>query len=84
MMEREKNIRESGKWFTALIKILRSYRSREWLEFLGIHLQAARDRIFWYSKGTSYIILCFHRVDLRLQGFSDADWSSDRDEQKSI
>ena len=40
-------------------------------------------RIFRYLRGTIDFALCFHRGDLRLKGYSDADYVGDRDERKS-
>uniref|UniRef100_A0A2N9HLT2 Reverse transcriptase Ty1/copia-type domain-containing protein n=1 Tax=Fagus sylvatica TaxID=28930 RepID=A0A2N9HLT2_FAGSY len=40
-------------------------------------------RILWYLCGTSDHALCYHGGDLRLTGYSDADWASDKDECKS-
>ena len=40
-------------------------------------------RIFRYLRGTTDFALCFHRGDLRLKGYSDVDWTGDRDERKS-
>ena len=34
---------------------------------------AAVKRIFRYLRGTIDFALCFHRGDLRLKGYSDAD-----------
>ena len=31
----------------------------------------------------SDLILCYQGGDLRLRGYSDADWANDRDERKS-
>ncbi|XP_074301271.1 secreted RxLR effector protein 161-like [Silene latifolia] len=36
-----------------------------------------------YLHGTSDIVLCFQSGDLRLKGYSDADWVGDLDESKS-
>ena len=47
-----------------------------------IHWQAVK-RIFRYLRGTLNLILCYQGGDLRLRGYSDADWASDRDERKS-
>ena len=44
---------------------------------------AAVKRIFRYLRGTTDFALCFHRGDLRLKGYNDADWTGDRDECKS-
>ena len=44
---------------------------------------AAVKRIFRYLRGTTDFALCFHRGDLRLKGFNDANWVDDRDERKS-
>ena len=43
---------------------------------------ATVKRIFRYLRGTTNFALCFHRGDLRLKGYNDADWASDRDERK--
>ena len=40
-------------------------------------------RIFRYLRGTFDLVLCYSGGDLRLRGFCDADWASDRDERKS-
>ena len=47
-----------------------------------IHWQAVK-RIFRYLRGTSDLILCYQGGDLRLRGYSNVDWASDRDERKS-
>ena len=47
-----------------------------------VHWQAVK-RIFRYLHGTSNLILCYQGGDLRLRGYSDADWASYRDEHKS-
>ena len=39
--------------------------------------------ILWYLHGTIDHALCYHGEDLRLIGYSDADWASDKDERKS-
>ena len=44
---------------------------------------AAVKRIFRYVRGTTDFALCFHKGDLRLKGYSDADWAGDKDERKS-
>ena len=44
---------------------------------------ATVKRIFRYLRGTIGFALCFHRGDLRLKGYSDVDWASNRDECKS-
>ena len=36
-----------------------------------------------YLRGTTDLALCFHKGDLRLKGYSDVDWTGDRDERKS-
>jgi hypothetical protein len=40
-------------------------------------------RILRYLHGTIDHALCYHGGDLRLTGYSDADWASDKDEHKS-
>uniref|UniRef100_A0A2N9GLJ0 Integrase catalytic domain-containing protein n=1 Tax=Fagus sylvatica TaxID=28930 RepID=A0A2N9GLJ0_FAGSY len=40
-------------------------------------------RILRYLRGTIDHTLCYHGGDLRLIGYSDADWASDKDERKS-
>uniref|UniRef100_A0A2N9FXB0 Reverse transcriptase Ty1/copia-type domain-containing protein n=1 Tax=Fagus sylvatica TaxID=28930 RepID=A0A2N9FXB0_FAGSY len=40
-------------------------------------------RILWYLCGTIDHALCYHGGDLRLIGYNDADWASDKDERKS-
>ena len=47
-----------------------------------VHWQAVK-RIFRYLCGTSNLILCYQGGYLRLRGYFDADWTSDRDERKS-
>ncbi|KAK2988974.1 hypothetical protein RJ640_020439 [Escallonia rubra] len=39
--------------------------------------------IIQYLRGTPDLILCYHGGDLRLKGYSDADWGGDRDERRS-
>ncbi|GAV67227.1 zf-CCHC domain-containing protein/rve domain-containing protein/RVT_2 domain-containing protein/gag_pre-integrs domain-containing protein/UBN2_2 domain-containing protein, partial [Cephalotus follicularis] len=34
-------------------------------------------------RGTADLVLCYHGGDLRLRGYSDVDWASDRDGRKS-
>ena len=46
------------------------------------HWEAVK-RIFRYLRGTTDLILCYGGGNLRLKGFSDADWAGDRDERKS-
>uniref|UniRef100_A0A2N9EKF5 Integrase catalytic domain-containing protein n=1 Tax=Fagus sylvatica TaxID=28930 RepID=A0A2N9EKF5_FAGSY len=40
-------------------------------------------RILRYLHGTIDHALCYHGRDLRLIGYNDADWASDKDERKS-
>jgi hypothetical protein len=40
-------------------------------------------RILRYLRGTIDHALCYHSEDLRLTGYSDADWASGKDERKS-
>jgi hypothetical protein len=47
-----------------------------------VHWQAVK-RIFRYLRGTSDLVLCYQGGDMRLRGYCDADWASDRDERKS-
>ncbi|KAK2967250.1 hypothetical protein RJ640_016042 [Escallonia rubra] len=48
------------------------------------HPVVAEDsRILRYLRGTADLVLCYHGGDLRLRGYSDADWGGDRDERKS-
>ena len=47
-----------------------------------VHWQAVK-RIFRNLHGTSDLILCYQGGDLRLKGYSDANWVSDRDKCKS-
>jgi hypothetical protein len=47
------------------------------------HWRAVK-RILWYLRGTIDHALCYHGGDLRLTGYSDANWASDKDERKSI
>ena len=44
---------------------------------------AVVKRIFRYFRGTTNFALCFHKGDLRLKGFSDANWVDDKDGHKS-
>uniref|UniRef100_A0A2N9I383 Reverse transcriptase Ty1/copia-type domain-containing protein n=1 Tax=Fagus sylvatica TaxID=28930 RepID=A0A2N9I383_FAGSY len=46
------------------------------------HCRAVK-RILRYLRGTIDHALCYHGGDLRLTGYSDADWASDKDERKS-
>jgi hypothetical protein len=46
------------------------------------HWRAVK-RILRYLRGTIDHALCYHGGDLRLIGYSDADWASDKDERKS-
>ncbi|XP_043710345.1 secreted RxLR effector protein 161-like [Telopea speciosissima] len=47
-----------------------------------VHWQAIK-RILRYLRGTVDVLLIFSGLDLRLRGYSDADWANDRDERKS-
>ncbi|XP_040987831.1 secreted RxLR effector protein 161-like [Juglans microcarpa x Juglans regia] len=47
-----------------------------------IHWQVVK-RIFRYLHGTADLVLCYQGGDMRLKGYSDADWASDKDERKS-
>ena len=49
----------------------------------GLAHWAAVKRIFRYLRGITDFALCFHRGDLRLKGYSDADWVGDRHKHKS-
>uniref|UniRef100_A0A2N9HS45 Integrase catalytic domain-containing protein n=1 Tax=Fagus sylvatica TaxID=28930 RepID=A0A2N9HS45_FAGSY len=40
-------------------------------------------RILRYLRGTADYMLCYQGRDLRLRGYSDADWAGDLDERKS-
>ena len=40
-------------------------------------------RILRYLKGTSYYVLCYQGKDLRLAGYTDANWGGDLDQLKS-
>jgi hypothetical protein len=40
-------------------------------------------RILRYIHETIDHVLCYHGEDLRLTGYSDADWASDKDDRKS-
>uniref|UniRef100_A0A2N9HTN5 Integrase catalytic domain-containing protein n=1 Tax=Fagus sylvatica TaxID=28930 RepID=A0A2N9HTN5_FAGSY len=40
-------------------------------------------KILQYLRGNIDHALCYHGGDLRLTGYSDADWASDKDEHKS-
>ena len=46
------------------------------------HWKAVK-RILRYLKGTTEYILCYQGSDLRMIGYSDADWDSDLNERKS-
>jgi hypothetical protein len=46
------------------------------------HWKAVK-RILRYLRGTADYMLCHQGMDLRLRGYSDADWASDLDECKS-
>ena len=46
------------------------------------HWKAVK-RVLRYLQGTKDLALCYHGGDLKLRGYSDADWASDRDERKS-
>jgi len=46
------------------------------------HWKAVK-RIMRYLRGTSNYMLCYQASDLRLIGYSDADWAGDIDERKS-
>ena len=37
-----------------------------------------------YLRGTTDLVLGYHGGDLKLRGYSDADWSGDLDESRSI
>ena len=43
----------------------------------------AVKRILRYLKGTSDYVLCYRGKNLRLAGYSDADWAGDLDQRKS-
>ncbi len=45
--------------------------------------QRAVKRILQYLRGTIDHALCYHGRDLRLTGYRDADWASDKDQHKS-
>uniref|UniRef100_A0A2N9FG52 Integrase catalytic domain-containing protein n=1 Tax=Fagus sylvatica TaxID=28930 RepID=A0A2N9FG52_FAGSY len=47
------------------------------------HWKAVK-RILRYLRGTADYMLCYQGRDLRLRGYSDADWAGDLDERKSI
>uniref|UniRef100_A0A2N9ER43 Integrase catalytic domain-containing protein n=1 Tax=Fagus sylvatica TaxID=28930 RepID=A0A2N9ER43_FAGSY len=46
------------------------------------HWKAVK-RILRYLRGTADYMLCYQGRDLRLRGYSDADWAGDLDERKS-
>ena len=46
------------------------------------HWKAVK-RILRYLKGTADYVLCYQGSDLRMIGYSDANWGSDLDERKS-
>ena len=43
----------------------------------------AVKRIMRYLRGTTDLVLCYQGGDLKLRGYSDADWGGDLDESKS-
>jgi len=45
------------------------------------HWQAIK-RIIRYLRGTTDLVLCYQEGDLKLRGYSDADWHGDFDESK--
>lgn len=49
------------------------------------NLRGFSDIFPGYLSGTPDLVLCYHyqRGRLRLKGYSDANWASDRDEHKS-
>lgn len=49
----------------------------------GLAHWRAVKRILRDLRGTSDYMLCFRGADLRLRGYTDADWGSDPDERKS-
>jgi len=49
----------------------------------GLAHWPAIKRIFRYLHGTSDLILCYQNGDLRLRGYSDADWGGALDESRS-
>jgi len=46
------------------------------------HWQVVK-RIFQYLRGTSDLVLCYQGGDLKLRGYTDADWGDDLDESRS-
>jgi len=46
------------------------------------HWQAIK-RIICYFRGTTELVLCYQRGDLKLRGYSDANWGGDLDESRS-
>ena len=46
------------------------------------HWQAVK-RITRYLRGTTDLVLCYQDGDLKLRGYSDADWGGDLDESRS-
>ena len=49
----------------------------------GLAHWKAVKRILRYLKVTADYVLCYQGSDLRMIGYSDADWGSDLDERKS-
>lgn len=49
----------------------------------GVAHWKAVKRILRYLKGIEYYILCYQGSNLRIVGYSDANWGSDLDEHKS-
>ena len=49
----------------------------------GIPHWNAVKRVLRYLVGTTNYTLCYGGSDLRLQGYTDADWAGDLDERKS-
>jgi len=46
------------------------------------HWQAVK-RIMCYLRSTTNLVLCYQGGDLKMRGYSDADWGGDPDESRS-
>ena len=49
----------------------------------GIKHWMTVNRILRYLKGTTDYVMCYQGRDLRLIGYTDANWEGDSDQQKS-
>ena len=61
-----------------VVSLVSCYKSN-----LGLaHWQAVK-RIMRYLRGTTDLVLCYQDGDLKLRGYSDANWGGDPDESRS-